>query len=765
MSTESSSDLARLARASYLQFVQQGLESLVAACIEGSKFLAAECPDPDAYQQRHGLVQSLSGSQGAWLKELNDGLATIKMRLHGSLTVSSRHAPMNAQDAFSLVEDSVIEWDMACARLAQAIADASGWQFRDLCSRLTALQPSHLPDQSPASKDADVVSPAVLARLVVDAWVAASLTAPQWKILQALIQEEAGLLAEQGHHEANRLLLSRGVKPEIDLRPFVRRARSDGIQPVQAGKVGGSGGGGSQHFTGAAGAVSGPATMMGSTHIRTPEPMVLKQLRQLVGQQVPGFAATAATPAIMGAEGLVSNAALIQVIEAQQQALRQRSDGMSGSSTNALVLANNLQESKAALKHAAASPAEKATIEIVALLFQSLLTQDTLPAQVRLWFARLQMPVLRVAIREPDFFAVNDHPARALIDRMGSCVMGFAGESDAFEADALHTEIKRVVQVIEAYPDTGRAVFHTVLTEFEAFLKTYYKETNQASRKGVSLAQQLEQREALAIQYTIELRKMLQNVPINAAIRDFLFKVWADVMAQSAVQVGVGSESTHELKGLARELIWLASAKSSREERTEVLQRLPTLLKALRMGMSNIGLSQSKQEGHIASLNTAFAEAFSAKAESLSAQNFQEITQQLQALDEILPTMPDVVVDADMLRDLSGYETQDMDVVAQGGSTPSAGMLEHAAALNLGAWFVLDYRDKKEPVQLVWQGFQRHLMLFVNAKGRSVLFQVHRLAAFLEAGLMTSQEAETLTVQATRQAIAKLNADPERLLD
>lgn len=759
MSTESPSDLARLARAAYLQLIQQGFVSLVAACVEGSKVLAAECPDPDAYLQRRDLVLALSGgSQAVWLKELNDGLAAVQMRLAGSHVVATKPSQVNAQDAFSLVEDSVIEWDMVCARLSQAIADASGWQFRDLCSRLTALQPSHLPDQSPAAKDADVVSPAVLARLLIDAWVAASLSFPQWKVLQALIQEEAGLLAEQGHHEANRLLLSRGVRPEIDLRPFVRRARSGGIQPLVQAGVGG------QHFTGTADAASGAAMLQGGVSARHAEPMLLKQLTQLVGQQVPGFAATAAQ-ATTGAVGLSTNAALIQVIEMQQQALRHQSAGMSGNTTNALVLASNLQDSKAALKRAAATPAEKATIEIVALLFQSLLTQDTLPAQVRLWFARLQMPVLRVAIREPDFFAVSDHPARALIDRMGSCVMGFSGESDAFESDALHTEIKRVVQVIEAYPDTGRAVFQAVLTEFENFLQTYYKDTNQASRKGVSLAQQLEQREALAIQYTIELRKMLQNVPINAAIRDFLFKVWADVMAQSAVQSGVGSQPTHELKGLARELIWLASAKSSREERTEVLQRLPTLLKALRTGMGNIGLSQSKQEEHIASLNTAFAEAFSAKAESLSAQNFQEITQQLQALDEILPTMPDVVFDADMLRDLSGYETQDMDVVAQGGATPSAGMLEYAAALNLGAWFVLDYRDKKEPVQLVWQGLQRHLMLFVSAKGRGVLFQVHRLAAFLEAGLMAPQEAETLTVQATRQAIAKLNADPERLLD
>ncbi|MFX9112506.1 DUF1631 family protein, partial [Acinetobacter baumannii] len=61
----------------------------------------------------------------------------------------------------------------------------------------------------------------------------------------------------------------------------------------------------------------------------------------------------------------------------------------------------DLQHSQKALKDAAATPVERATIEIVALLFQSILQEERLPAAIRVWFARLQMPVLRVAVTEP----------------------------------------------------------------------------------------------------------------------------------------------------------------------------------------------------------------------------------------------------------------------------------------------------------------------------------------------------------------------------
>ncbi|MEO8835684.1 MAG: DUF1631 family protein, partial [Caldimonas sp.] len=67
-------------------------------------------------------------------------------------------------------------------------------------------------------------------------------------------------------------------------------------------------------------------------------------------------------------------------------------------------------------------------------------------------------------------------------------------------------------------------------------------------------------------------------------------------------------------------------------------------------------------------------------------------------------------------------------------------------------------------VQLAWQGLRKQLTLFVSPQGRGVLFQAHRLAAFLQAGLLVPAQEEALTVRATRSAMAKLDGDPSRLL-
>ena len=63
----------------------------------------------------------------------------------------------------------------------------------------------------------------------------------------------------------------------------------------------------------------------------------------------------------------------------------------------------NLRQTSTELKNKAETKSEKATIEIVALMFQAILQEDRIPPGIRVWFARLQMPVLRVALAEPIF--------------------------------------------------------------------------------------------------------------------------------------------------------------------------------------------------------------------------------------------------------------------------------------------------------------------------------------------------------------------------
>jgi hypothetical protein len=213
----------------------------------------------------------------------------------------------------------------------------------------------------------------------------------------------------------------------------------------------------------------------------------------------------------------------------------------------------------------------------------------------------------------------------------------------------------------------------------------------------------------------------------------------------------------------ATELMWTASAKTTREERAEVIRRLPPLLATLRHGMTAAGLSQPRQEDAIKALNLALTAAFGARAVTVTEDQLADLKRRLETIEELLPD-DDLEVDDSWVLDELAHDQEGLEVVSDGGSMPGPAMVEWAMQLQLGDAFTLEYRGRHDVVRLAWQGMHKQLSLFINANGRSVLFQKARLAAFLQAGLLLPVQDESLTVAATRSAIKKIEADPGRLL-
>ncbi|GAA0759371.1 DUF1631 domain-containing protein [Ideonella azotifigens] len=536
------------------------------------------------------------------------------------------------------------------------------------------------------------------------------------------------------------------------------------------GGVGGIGGYSTGYHTGASTGMSGglddETRMMtrqaGGGALQRAE-AVLGQFSDILERHLPGFRDQAPG---RGPSQQLSQAMAQAQIRVVAQVEAQQAAGGVGPSGELLAspaqLVAELRERQQTLKQAAATPEERATVELVALLFQSILTDERIPALLRIWFARLQMPVLRVALAEPDFFSGADHPARRLIDRLGACVMGFEGDAEVI-GTPLEAEIRRVVQVVEAFPDTGRRVFQAVLSEFEKFLERYFSERNDATKAGVSLAQQIEQRETLAIQYTIELRKMLNELPVQEGVRDFLFHIWADVLATTAVRHGPHSHEVKTVRDAAADLMWAAGSKTTREERAEVIRRLPPLLGVIRRGMNAAGLDARKQEDAVKALNLALTAAFSARATSVSPEQLEHLKQRLATIEELMPD-DDLELDDSWVLDEANHRNEGLEIVSEGGSMPGPSMLAAAAQLQPGSAYTLELRGRRETVRLSWQGMHKQLSLFVGSQGRCVLFQKTRLAAFLQAGLLVPVQDESLTISATRDALRKLSADPSRLM-
>ena len=720
--------------------------------------------------------------------------------------------PLAESTKFELMDNEVMENRILGSRLALRVLDLASWELNDLRLRI-----QHLENVSELEKE-DVFRPEVLSRHLIEQWAATSFSRELWLMGQDVIHSRMSEHLLEAYHATNEFLVGQGVMAEIDLRALVKRtpsavsdARSSASAPVGGTIQGGldlpvgddssqraavyrqqqqalaannrnsaartagtesrpeSSGGWGEQASPSKGQ-SGRSATFDETRMQTATTPLAKarmraqgvmgHLKRLLTSNVPEFDETRANNASPPLAKAI--ASILAVDESSEHTLLAQTPGHVYGPMHVEQAAGALRQRTSTLKKAASTQSEKATIEIVALMFQSILAEDRIPPAVRVWFARLQMPVLRVAISEPEFFGSLQHPARRLIDRMGSCVLGFDAD---ISGGAMELEIKRIVQVIEQYPETGRRVFQLVYDEFQKFLSRFLSEQGSAARV-VTIAQQVEQKETMAIQYTIEMRSMLNDMPVREEIREFLFKIWAEVLAIAAMRNGPQHAETIKLKRAAADLVWAASAKPNRKDRAKVIADLPKLLQLLRLGMTMLNMSTRTQDIQIKVISDTLADAFMSKTDAISLERIDAMAKRLANLEDYLSDedVGDLPLDTESLVMMIGIDAADLEVITDGGSHPSEAMRSWAQELQLGAWFSLDHNNIVSHVQFAWRSDRKQLHLFASADGRNFLIQARRLAAYLQAGLLVPTEDEALTVRATREALAKIDANPERLL-
>ena len=728
------------------------------------------------YQQHHAAWTERTGK--AW----RDALAPHSSTTRGALAANG------ASPQFELLSDDVVENKILASRMALTVSEQVSQQFDTLRQRTQSLEGQEL-DSS------DILRPEAVCLLLVEQWVEAGLPRTDLQTVVDPLQRELANLLQKQYQAVNVFYVEQGVTPQADLKSRVRRTAGGAITGSGGSNDSGAGGLASQALAqtrdAMAAARGGMMPPQGGRPMpqhpsRMPPPGypqhgmptafatgmtplararqrahgVMGQLRRLLTQPATGFDMVNAPPA---------SAALAHALTAHRVHADTYYSGvatlMEDYSPAAVVqLAGAVRERSTELKKKASTAGEKAIIEVVALMFQSILAEDRIPPAVRVWFARLQVPVLRVALAEPEFFSNLNHPARQLIDRMGACVMGF--DATSINGSALEAEIRRVVQVIEQYPETGRRVFQLVYDEFEKFLSKFLTE-KQATSRLVTVAQQVEQRETLAIQYTIELRTMLRDMPVRDEIREFLFKTWAEVLALSAVRDGPQHADTISLKRTAADLVWAASAKPNRSDRAQVIQNLPGLLQRLRQGLALMGVNGAPQDAQIKILTDTLADAFLSKTASIPQAHIDAMAKRLANLEDFISdaTLGDMPLNADNIEMMLGIDASSIHVVADNGAPVEDAMVAWAQELQPGTWYTLDHNGASAQVQYAWQSQRKQLHLFAAVDGSSYLIQLRRLAAYLQAGLLVAQDEEGLTLRATRDALAKLDANPERLLD
>ena len=757
--SQRNSELAANARGLFAERAVYLLPQIAKVVHERLTLLASQTSLGRESQTHRDAVLAFQKAGGTWV----NGTARA-WRAAQARAVPAQGVRFTESRKFELMGDDAVEDKILASRLSLRMLDFVSWEFNDLRLRIQNLEGiDELSSQ-------DMLRPELLAHHMVAQWIAASLARDTWVLVQEILQRTTGELFLEIYHAANEFLVHEGVMVEIDLRPLVRLTPGSALakEPMAFGSPGGSVSSlvplkGASVRAGVAEETRMQTATTPLARARIRAQGVMGHLQRMLRDRVDDFDDTSPQQPSVGLSRVMQR---VQQSADKNSAVAVAHEGIDPDHVYGAAHVDQavdvVRQRSAAFKQAAGSQSEKATIEIVALMFQSILAEDRIPAVIRVWFARLQIPVLRVAIAEPEFFGSLQHPARRLIDRMGSCVLGF---NVTVGGNAMEVEVKRAVEVIEQYPETGRQVFQIVYDEFEKFLSKFLSEQGSAARV-VGVAQQVEQKETMAIQYTIEMRNMLKDMSVREDIRDFLFKVWTEALAIASMKNGPQHAQTLKFKRAAADLVWAASAKPNRTDRARVISTLPDLLQSLRQGMSLMGLMLPVQDQYIKTISDTLADAFASKTAAIPAERIEAMATRLSNLEDYLSDedLGDLPLDTDSLVTMLGMDPAEISVITDGGSQPSDAVRAWVQELQLGTWFTLDHNGQISDVQFAWRSDRKQLHLFAAAGGRSFLIQAKRLAAYLQARLLLPAEEESLTVRATREALTKIDANPERLL-
>ena len=240
------------------------------------------------------------------------------------------------------------------------------------------------------------------------------------------------------------------------------------------------------------------------------------------------------------------------------------------------------------------------TIDIVAMLFDYVFEDKAIPDSIKALLARLQIPVLKVAILDKTFFSKKSHPARQLLDVLAEASVCFAGQ--ATRADPLYQKIELLVERIHTEFDTDIAIFSSALAEFQVFLAQREAECADLIEQSARVVHESEKREMARLIAIDEVERCTQTYELPAAVMAMLRGPWVRVLERVYLRDGGRNQSFMDALEGAHNLAWSVTPKMDGDERKRLVSMLPSLLKRLQLGMDIAAVEIDDRERFFSSL-------------------------------------------------------------------------------------------------------------------------------------------------------------------
>lgn len=406
----------------------------------------------------------------------------------------------------------------------------------------------------------------------------------------------------------------------------------------------------------------------------------------------------------------------------------------------AMSTMNVLHQIKANSLNQDISQLDAITIDIVAMLFDFIFDDAKIPDAIKALVGRLQIPVLKVAMLDKAFFSSKTHPARRLLDGISHAAVAWGDTVD--QGDPLFSEIGFIVERIQNDFERDVQVFTDALNLLNAVI-----EERDAMAEGIAerSADLMRKRETEEIAWVVAgeavMRRLSSSVPHSVA--RFLQDHWQYVLKELYIRHGEDHHSYLSAIAMMDDLIWSVAPKGNSDERKQLVNTLPGLLRAMHIGLDAISLPQ-EQRGQffdeLVALHSAAVKSGLSGAETVPADEAPVPAEPAPAVTSAAQYSVNPEGELFITR-IDENEVQ-IEEVALVGASPAALATEdiyqsQVAALGRGDW--VEFRQEEglpTRARLSWVSPQRGIFLFTNPRSpRATSISPEALAYQLRMGM------------------------------
>ncbi len=247
-----------------------------------------------------------------------------------------------------------------------------------------------------------------------------------------------------------------------------------------------------------------------------------------------------------------------------------------------------------------AGRSENVAIDVVAMLFDYILDDKSIAPPMRALLGRLQIPLIKVALLDREFFSKKAHPARRLLNTLAAIAMGWDAEQG--HDDPSYRKVESAVQTVVDEFESDISLFITLLADLQSFHDAQEAEARIRAERSVKLMQRQERLESAKSITMKEIEPRTGNLQALEFVREFVNTHWKNLLVMTCARQGKGSDAWKQMVGTMDELIWSVKPKHTDADQQRLAAIQVRLLNELRAGMERLSLPAAERDAFLARL-------------------------------------------------------------------------------------------------------------------------------------------------------------------